>query len=182
MDPDAISFLQKPERDEPIPAASSAEDATSVTEEAIDLGEEAREVSEGIEEEVEAPSETSTPTEQRESQYRSKLAARAATPTSQSVSHLGYPLNLPDYAAPFLFVPAYLEVSFVTCSVVYVRDPTARKNLSELPTPYDADGELMRLAWEWYVKVRPRMRGRLQRETGPHGTRRPVPYWSQYQR
>lgn len=91
-------------------------------------------------------------------------------------------LQLPDYAAPFIFIPAYLEVSFNVCSAVYVRHPTARPGYSELPTPYDADGEVMRLAWEWYVKVRPRMRGRIQRETGPHGTRRPDPYWSQYQK
>jgi hypothetical protein len=124
-----------------------------------------------------------TETEVHESKYRQKLEVKKQA-EEQAAYHdkLGFNLKIPDYAAPFLFVPAYLEVSFVTCSAVYVRHPTARKNYSELPTPYEADGELMRLAWEWYVKVRPRMRGRLQRETGPHGTRRPVPYWSQYQR
>jgi hypothetical protein len=96
---------------------------------------------------------------------------------------LGKPtFRLPDYAAPFIFIPAYLEASFATCSAIYVRHPMAREGYSELPTPYDADGEVVRLAWEWYNQVRPRTRGRIQRETGPHGTRRPVPYWSFYQK
>ena len=96
---------------------------------------------------------------------------------------LGKPtFRLPDYAAPWIFIPAYLEASFATCSAIYVRHPMAREGYSELPTPYDADGEVVRLAWEWYNQVRPRNRGRIQRETGPHGTRRPVPYWSFYQK
>jgi hypothetical protein len=72
------------------------------------------------------------------------------------------PFNLPAYASPFIFIPAYLEVSFATCSVVYVRHPTARPGYSEVPTPYDADGEVVRLAWEWYSKVRPRNRSKRQ--------------------
>jgi len=72
------------------------------------------------------------------------------------------PFNLPDYAAPFIFIPAYLEVSFPTCSTIYLRHPTARPGYSEIPTPYDADGEVVRLAWEWYAKVRPRMRSKRQ--------------------
>lgn len=96
---------------------------------------------------------------------------------------LGKPtFRLPDYAAPWIFVPAYLEASFATCSAIYVRHPMAREGYSELPTPYDADGEVVRLAWEWYNQVRPRTRGRIQRETGPHGAKRPVPYWSFYQK
>lgn len=70
--------------------------------------------------------------------------------------------QLPDYATPFIFIPAYLEVSFPTCSAIYLRHPTARPGYSEIPTPYDADGEVVRLAWEWYAKVRPRMRSRRQ--------------------
>jgi len=82
---------------------------------------------------------------------------------SGSVSDEGLtPFNLPAYASPFIFIPAYLEVSFATCSVVYVRHPTARPGYSEIPTPYDADGEVVRLAWEWYSKVRPRNRSKRQ--------------------
>ncbi|KAI0084949.1 alpha-L RNA-binding motif-containing protein [Irpex rosettiformis] len=77
------------------------------------------------------------------------------------------PFNLPDYASPFLFVPAYLEPSFKTCSVVYVRHPTARPGYSEIPTPYDADGEIVRFAWEWYAKRRPKIRSKSQRAREP---------------
>jgi ribosomal protein S4 len=77
------------------------------------------------------------------------------------------PFNLPKYAAPHLFIPAYIEPSFSTCSAIYVRHPTARPGYSEIPTPYDADGEVVRLAWEWYAKVRPRMRSVTQLMRAP---------------
>jgi len=72
------------------------------------------------------------------------------------------PFYLPAYASPWLFIPAYIEVSFQTCSAIYVRHPTARPGYSEIPTPYDADGALIRYAWEWYVQRRPRMRSKAQ--------------------
>ncbi|KAF9234201.1 hypothetical protein BU15DRAFT_52902 [Melanogaster broomeanus] len=77
------------------------------------------------------------------------------------------PFNLPPYASPFIFLPAYAEVSFQTCSAVYLRHPTARPGYSEIPTPYDADGEVVRLAWEWYAKRRPRNRSKAQWERMP---------------
>lgn len=72
------------------------------------------------------------------------------------------PFFLPPYASPWLFIPAYIEVSFSTCTAIYVRHPTARPGYSEIPTPYDADGTLIRYAWEWYVQRRPRMRSKSQ--------------------
>lgn len=77
------------------------------------------------------------------------------------------PFHLPPYASPFLFVPAYIEPSFATCSAVYVRHPTARPGYSEVPSPWDADGEIMRFAWEWYARRRPRVRSRRQMERTP---------------
>lgn len=77
------------------------------------------------------------------------------------------PFHLPEYASPFLFVPAYLEPSFKTCSVVFVRYPTARPGYSEVPTPYDADGEIVRFAWEWYAKRRPKIRSKSQKAREP---------------
>jgi hypothetical protein len=104
----------------------------------------------------ELKTEQSVPTEGPESGGSSQAP-------SGSVSDDGLtPFNLPAYASPFIFIPAYLEVSFPTCSVVYVRHPTARPGYSEIPTPYDADGEVVRLAWEWYSKVRPRNRSKRQ--------------------
>lgn len=87
-------------------------------------------------------SETSPDTEKSESEIK---------PTSKSTSKDAY-FTLPLYAAPHLFIPAYLEPNFKTCACVYVRHPTARPGYSEVPSPYDADGEVMSLAWEWFKK------------------------------
>lgn len=84
------------------------------------------------------------------------------------------PFHLPPYASPFIFLPAYAEVSFQTCSAVYVRHPTARPGYSEIPTPYDADGEVVRLAWEWYAKRRPRTRSKSQLQRLPEGRDRQI--------
>ncbi|KAF4566307.1 mitochondrial 37S ribosomal protein nam9 [Pleurotus pulmonarius] len=72
------------------------------------------------------------------------------------------PFYLPPYASPWMFIPAYIETNFKTCSAIYVRHPTARPGYSEIPTPYAADGEIVRFAWEWYVKNRPRVRSKAQ--------------------
>ncbi|GAA5978130.1 hypothetical protein JCM5350_007406 [Sporobolomyces pararoseus] len=80
----------------------------------------------------------------------------APTPTTTTTSTIGVsekPLKfkLPDFASPFLFIPPYLEPCFKTCSAIYLRHPTASPGISEVPSPYEADGEVMRLAWEYYV-------------------------------
>ena len=72
------------------------------------------------------------------------------------------PFYLPLYASPWLFIPAYIEPSFTTCSAIYVRHPTARPGYSEIPTPYDADGEVVRFAWEWYMQRNTRVRTKTQ--------------------
>ncbi|GAA5835549.1 hypothetical protein JCM3766R1_006444 [Sporobolomyces carnicolor] len=72
-------------------------------------------------------------------------------PSSTSVAEKPLRFKLPDFAAPFLFIPPYIEPSFSTCSAVYLRHPTASPGVSEVPSPYEADGEVMRLAWEYYV-------------------------------
>jgi hypothetical protein len=103
------------------------------------------------------------PDEGDDASTRPSVPAPIAKPMDGSASGHGHaPFHLPDYATPFIFIPAYLEVSFPTCSTVYLRHPTARPGYSEIPTPYDADGEVVRLAWEWYAKARPRMRSRRQ--------------------
>ena len=85
------------------------------------------------------------------------------------------PFTLPDYAAPFLFIPPYLEVSFTTCSAIYVRHPTivpyktvtdgkARWTFrTDLPSPYPAGGELYSMAWEHYTRNAPRTRADARR-------------------
>lgn len=84
------------------------------------------------------------------------------TEGAEASSKPSTPFYLPPYASPWLFIPAYIEPSFATCSAIYVRHPTARPGYSEIPTPYDADGEVIRFAWEWYVKNRPRVRSKSQ--------------------
>ncbi|KAG6844851.1 hypothetical protein H0H87_003094 [Tephrocybe sp. NHM501043] len=79
-------------------------------------------------------------------------------PTPEPPKYSLTPFNLPHFASPWLFIPAYIEPSFSTCSAIYVRHPTARPGYSEIPTPYDADGEVVRFAWEWYAERRTRIR------------------------
>jgi len=108
------------------------------------------------------PIETDPDEETNGDTYSSKDASSVIVKSADGSASGHTPFHLPDFATPFIFVPAYLEVSFPTCSTIYLRHPTARPGYSEIPTPYDADGEVVRLAWEWYAKVRPRMRSKRQ--------------------
>ncbi|CEL53533.1 Putative 37S ribosomal protein S4-like OS=Schizosaccharomyces pombe (strain 972 / ATCC 24843) GN=SPBC13G1,01c PE=2 SV=1 [Rhizoctonia solani AG-1 IB] len=83
----------------------------------------------------------------------------------------GTSFSLPAFASPHLFIPAYIEPAFNTCSAVYVRHPTARPGYSEIPSPFGADGEVMRFAWEWYKRHRPRMRSKKNTWINPSGER-----------
>jgi ribosomal protein S4 len=102
------------------------------------------------------PSAVSTlqPTKVRKAGASSSSPADSTdSATSPSASNLSKPagrplrFELPDFASPFLFIPPYIEPSFTTCSAIYLRHPTARPGISEIPTPYEADGEVMKLAW-----------------------------------
>jgi len=73
-----------------------------------------------------------------------------STKASTYKPHLTF--TLPTYASPFLFIPSYLEVSYRLCTTVYLRHATSGPGYCEIPTPWDADGEVMKLAWEWYTK------------------------------
>lgn len=43
------------------------------------------------------------------------------------------------FMSAFAFVPSYLEVSYDTCSAIYLRDPVARPGLTEVPSPLPAN-------------------------------------------
>ncbi|KAI0644025.1 alpha-L RNA-binding motif-containing protein [Trametes meyenii] len=162
VDPKAIRFLQsRPEpledveeeveesTEEPAEEATTSEEAPEATEATA----EAEDVSEIVEE----PKDGSKKSEDRKgSRYSEKPSALPTVGSDLT------PFHLPPYAAPFLFIPAYLEPSFSTCSVIYLRHPTARPGYSEIPTPWDADGEIVRLTWEWYSKRRMRIRSKSQ--------------------
>ena len=83
------------------------------------------------------------------------------------------PFHLPPFAAPFLFVPPYLDVSFRTCSAIYLRHPTLSTSIirsrnnnrdskrpstevvyhTDIPSPYPAGGDMFGLAWELYLSL-----------------------------
>ncbi|THH07006.1 hypothetical protein EW145_g3683 [Phellinidium pouzarii] len=160
VDPKAISFLRHPpeSQENPYEDDQKGED-NSVKKISIAK----KETSNASETALEAPEDLSKTSEVSisESSTSQSPTPTIAIPTPASHRILT-PLHLPPYAAPFIFIPAYIEVSFATCSAVFVRRPTARYMYSEIPSPYDADGEIMRLSWEWYNKVRPRMRSQSQ--------------------
>ncbi|KAF7795457.1 hypothetical protein EIP86_006618 [Pleurotus ostreatoroseus] len=134
VDPKAIRFLQAKAKPKAKPVSESEDTSEESTEESP------KESSEDTEKASEADSE------------------RVVKDSRYTVT----PFNLPPYASPWLFVPAYLEVSFATCSAVFLRLPTARPEYSEIPTPFDADGEIMRLSWEWYADRHTRIRSKRQ--------------------
>ncbi|KAF9479539.1 alpha-L RNA-binding motif-containing protein [Pholiota conissans] len=181
VDPDAIRFFKKPHG--PYDnvngtrlVETEAAEAVAV-EEAATEAEAATETSTSSEGSIEASPETLETIEAQESSETSpetqeKPAEAAPVETKEAEStdvapkadkkaNLT-PFYLPQYASPWLYIPAYIEVSFLACSAVYVRHPTARPGYSEIPTPYDADGALVRYAWEWYMQRRPRMRSQSQ--------------------
>lgn len=158
VDPKAIAFLREGAYTERAPAGESSE--------TIDDGQEL--VPEQPQLSQAEGQDAAPDKEPRPSKYGEKVEARAAKLHSQKKLT---PFNLPPYASPFLFIPPYIEPSFSTCSAIYVRHPTARPGYSEIPTPWDADGEIVRLAWEWYARVRPRMRSKSQLARTPENRR-----------
>ncbi|KAF8901145.1 hypothetical protein CPB84DRAFT_1777805 [Gymnopilus junonius] len=172
VDPDAIRFLKAPHGpvDHITKQPGSVEEEPPVESEAAD-----------------ADAKPASKTDGKETAKTDGEAdAEAATETALKKAS---PFHLPQYASPWLFIPAYIEVSFKTCSAIYVRHPTARPGYSEIPTPYDADGAVIRYAWEWYVHRRPRMRSQsqlarmpedrtitLQKEKLAHKDRRPFKF------
>jgi len=126
---------------------------------------------EEVEESEESAAENVVTAESTETTSASSSSSSSPSETASQLKNLPQTetswFNLPPYAQAHLFVPAYLQPSFLTCSAVYVRHPTARANYSEIPSPYDAGGELMSLGWEWYKKKAPRMRSKVYRWWNP---------------
>ncbi|TIA90144.1 hypothetical protein E3P99_01697 [Wallemia hederae] len=126
------------------------------------------EAEEGAEEAAEAATETA---ETPESNSSSPSSSSSSQHDPSDTPNHPRPFNLPLYASPHIFIPPYIEPSFQTCSFIYLRHPTARPGYSEIPSPFAADGDVMKLAWEWYVgrQIRARNLG-----SGPWGgPRRP---------
>ncbi|KAI8908843.1 hypothetical protein DFJ77DRAFT_442570 [Powellomyces hirtus] len=56
-----------------------------------------------------------------------------------------------DYMAPWMFIPAYLEVDYNTCSTVFLRTPLPQPDMVEVPSPFPPDWH--QLAYEWYSSI-----------------------------
>ncbi|WWC69205.1 mitochondrial 37S ribosomal protein uS4m [Kwoniella pini CBS 10737] len=155
IDPKHIHMLQPPT------STPSAEPETS-SEVTVDAeSESAEEV--GATASSSGDADSSSPTE---------ASAASQTPTSTSLpesSSATSHFHLPSYAQPHIFVPAYILPSYLSCSAVYVRHPTARPGYSEIPSPYDAGGELMSLGWEYFKRSMPRMRRKTDKWPNPWG-------------
>lgn len=173
INPNVIQMLQRPKASKKQAKAKATEEAT---EEAAEVTEAqaAEETAEAAEAEVaavaaeaSAPPPAPTSTDTRVTASGSHVTVDTSVFDAMDPSDPSY-FKLPDYAQALLFVPAYILPSYLTCSGVYVRHPTARPGYSEIASPYDADGNLMSLSWEWYQRVAPRMRpNRRQRLMDP---------------
>ncbi|QPG76634.1 hypothetical protein FOA43_004026 [Brettanomyces nanus] len=60
------------------------------------------------------------------------------------------PWNPRQFLSPFAILPKHIEVSFITCHAVYLRDPVARPGESEVISPFDED--IHERAYMYYVK------------------------------
>ncbi|VEU20067.1 DEKNAAC100532 [Brettanomyces naardenensis] len=54
------------------------------------------------------------------------------------------------FLSPFAILPKHIEISFLTCHAVYLRDPVARPGESEVISPFDED--IHERAYMYYVK------------------------------
>lgn len=177
VEPSAVPMLSKELADKA--KAQKVNDAVSGEAEATEAAQaEAAEESKETESTTEAAATSSeTTTESNESSSASASPSKDKGKNKEKTLAPGVlPFTLPDYAAPFLFIPPYLEVSFTTCSTIYVRHPTIvpYKTASadgktrwtfrtDLPSPYPAGGELYSMAWEHYTRNAPRTRADARR-------------------
>ncbi|KAJ3097697.1 mitochondrial 37S ribosomal protein nam9 [Physocladia obscura] len=78
-----------------------------------------------------------------------------------------HPKSLPfaahPYMAPWMFIPAYLEVCYNTCATVFLRSPLPQPDCVEIPSPHAPD--LHALAYEWYSSIK---RAKTKRPSPSH--------------
>ncbi|WFD20733.1 hypothetical protein MCAP1_002985 [Malassezia caprae] len=178
VEPDCVPMLNKEvakrvqtdrERLAPPPPAREEPETNAETAEAAPAAEDApAQETEG----GEAPAaEDAATTEEPASENKTK-------PANSELAPGVLPFHLPPFAAPFLFIPPYLDVSFRTCSAIYLHHPTLSQHVvrsrdndssggrrysqllyrSDIPSPYPAHGDIFGLAWELYARNAPRVR------------------------
>ncbi|CAO1618586.1 unnamed protein product [Parajaminaea phylloscopi] len=202
-----------------MPAAAEEGEATQPSEAAVDVAAEASEATESAStdkeasalapeteveteaeaeksEDAEAPSQSASTqgSEAADAQPAQGKKQQAHKPKVKEVVPLPEgvrPFHLPAFAAPFIFVPPYLEVSYSTCSAIYLRHPTITRHRrtipspprgseasadvssrsrqfetviqSDIPSPYSPHSDAFSLSWEHYVRNSPRVRSDVRR-------------------
>ncbi|KAI9356552.1 hypothetical protein DFJ73DRAFT_657580 [Zopfochytrium polystomum] len=76
----------------------------------------------------------------------------------------GLPFRPVPWMSPFMFTPAYLEVSYPTTSFVFLRPPLPQPDRVEIPSPHPP--EMHALAYEWYSSIRRRSGEARRRRQG----------------
>lgn len=56
------------------------------------------------------------------------------------------------WMAPWMFIPAYLEVNYPTCSTVFLRSPLPQPDIVEVPSPHPPS--VHQLGFEWYSNIK----------------------------
>ncbi|KAJ3181137.1 mitochondrial 37S ribosomal protein nam9 [Gaertneriomyces sp. JEL0708] len=67
--------------------------------------------------------------------------------------HVTEPLKFKPHPwmAPHMFLPSYLEVSYPTCSAVFLRSPLPQPDEVEVPSPFPPESH--QLVYEWYTNI-----------------------------
>ncbi|KAJ3316718.1 mitochondrial 37S ribosomal protein nam9 [Blyttiomyces sp. JEL0837] len=125
-------------------SAKDAKEATTATEDA----------KETVEGEAKTPEVTTTAssdsTDSPVTKFKSASESQKEKDTKENPGAL--PFNYIPWMAPFMFVPEYLEVCYLTTSVVYLRSPLPQPDRVEIPSPMPPD--VHALAYEWYSSIK----------------------------
>jgi hypothetical protein len=86
----------------------------------------------------------------------SETATLKKSKTRAEIDAEQHPNALPfrevPWMSPFMFLPPYLEVSYKTCSLIFLRPPLPQPDRVEIPSPHPP--ELHSLAYEWYSGIK----------------------------
>ncbi|KAI9001899.1 hypothetical protein BC832DRAFT_593752 [Gaertneriomyces semiglobifer] len=91
-------------------------------------------------------SEPSTESEAASESKRIKLTRSQRHKLAEPLKFTPHP-----WMAPHMFLPSYLEVSYPTCSAVFLRSPLPQPNEVEIPSPFPPESH--QLVYEWYTNI-----------------------------
>jgi hypothetical protein len=58
------------------------------------------------------------------------------------------------YMSPWMFTPAYLEVDYNTCSLIFLRSPLPQPSRMEIPSPFPPSWH--QLVYDWFATIKKR--------------------------